>query len=254
MLDALPPEVLLRIIASPDGAPRDPSVLRSAAPLRVAQALSHVSARLRALVRAVYLGETLRHVDFTRVSCDPFLTAATLRALASAPRLASFAAAYPRLRGDAAVAPLLAHAALASLSLRGMSGVTDRFLTGARLPALARLDLSYVSAVAAAALAAASALPALRTLTLAGCASVDDAALSALLRPGGCAGRTLARLNVAYCPLSDAALAACLRRAPALAALVLAPAGCNLWATGAYSAAGVADLQARYPGVVRFEV
>lgn len=260
MLDKLPPDLLLRVIIINERGGYDPSTLRSGHPLRVAHALSQTCASLRRFVLDVYLGSTLSGADFSHVSCEDFLCRGTMSALARAPRLARFAASYPHCRrgadgaaGDAVVAPLLQHTAIRSMVLRGMSGVSDAFLDGASLPALEVLDLSYVAAVSSGSLRAISGFDSLRVLVLLGCTNVDNHALQELWRPGR-VGRSLVELNLAYCPVTDVALRTTLSVAESLRRLVLAASGCNLWATGSYSEAGVQALQERFPGVISFQV
>lgn len=260
MLDRLPQDILLRVITCYERGEYDPSTLRSGHALRVAHQLSQICSSLRAFVLNVYLGRTLSKADFTHVSCDDFLCRGTMSALARAPRLVQLSASYAHCRrspdgesGDAVIAPLLQHAAMQKLMLCGMSGVTDDFLFGATLPSLEVLDLTYVAAVSSASMRAISRFGSLRVLVLLGCTNVDNNALEALWGPM-CVGGSLVELNVAYCAVTDVGLRRTLSAAHCLQRLVLASRGCNLWATGSYSEAGVASLQELFPGVIHFQV
>lgn len=260
MLDNLPADLLLRVITIDERGGYDPSTLRSGHPLRIAHALSQTCSSLRRFVLHVYLASTLVAADFSHVSCDDFLCRGTMSALARAPRLARFAASYPHCKrgadgaaGDAVVAPLLQHAHVRSMVLRGMSGVSDAFLAGASLPALEVLDLSYVAAVSSGSLRAISGFDRLRVLVLLGCTNVDNNALQELWGPARVGG-SLVELNLAYCPVTDAALKTTFSSAKRLRRLILAASGCNLWATGSYSEAGVQALQELFPGVISFQV
>jgi hypothetical protein len=260
MLNKLPPDVLLRIVTIGERGSFDPSTLRSGEPLRVAYSLSQLCSSLRAFVLNVYLGDVLTAVDFTFVHCDSFLGHGTLAALARAPGLESFAASYLHCQrgvngqsGDAVVAPLLQHGRLERLKLRGMSGVSDAFMVGAVLPSLEVLDLSYVAAVSSGTLRALAEFPMLRVLFLLGCTNVDDDALEVLWQRG-CIAKTLTEINLAYCPVSDAAIRQVLAVALSLQKLVLASSGANLWSTGSYTSSGVSSLQELFPGVIRFQI
>lgn len=260
MLDKLPPDLLLRVITSHERGEYNPTVLRSGEPLRAAHSISQVCSTLRAFVLSVYLGDTIVAADFTHVSCDDFLGEGTMSALARAPRLVSFAASYPHCRrstdgesGNAVIAPLLQHACLQRLKLRGMSGVSDAFLCEAELPSLELLDLSYVAAVSSGTMRALSQFKMLRGLSLLGCTNVDDNALAELWLPGH-VGRHLTEINLAYCPIGDDALREALAVAHGLQRLVLASSGCNLWATGSYTPHGIKSIEELFPGVVQFQV
>ncbi|PNH04025.1 hypothetical protein TSOC_009862 [Tetrabaena socialis] len=129
---------------------------------------------------------------------------------------------------------------LQELSLRSVGDIGDGGALVA-LPALQRLDLGWCHSVQGGAVAAYG--PRLRALSLHGCDLVGDAVCAAL--------PNVEELNVAFTHVGDEGLLALARCSPRLQRLTVASAveAGNLWCTGRWTEAGLAEFRRLRPDV-----
>jgi hypothetical protein len=252
MLDTLPDEVLLRIVAFSSRLNGCVGKLTCFNQLRFVFALAQVNRRLRALAYHTYL-LSIRSVDFSNENSTRFLSAETFRIVSRCRNVNSFALVYGRVEDNSAewIGRLL-QSTVSKLVLTGTCGIGPRtfccFRTTPMLCApLQYLDLSYASQVDAEVLRLVAYIRTLRTLKLVGCTRVEDDSIACLVT--GPTAQTLCSVNLSYCMVSDAGLAVLLGKLPSLSLLELAELSGNLWATGAYTKNGISQLIQCFPQV-----
>lgn len=273
-LDALPDDVLLRIIAC-TGRIGDQiglaynlaAVSRRFLPLPAylvsslsslsphclsALSLSDATAARSALTSFFSCATSVRSVNLSGCS-SALLTLPLMSKLAEAAghSLRTINLAHCRIT-DMVLQPLLRCSALRQLVLVSCDGPTGvAFRPNVCTAPLETLDLSWVHTLNTDGVLAISTLVTLRHLVLTGCEAVSTLTLPAFTQTD--IRLSLQSLSLPYCPVRDVDLFELLKRAPNLNELTLAEYTNNLWSTGDFTAAGIQQLRSMYPYVdIRF--